>query len=253
MSVDGSAPVRERRWSRISELTARDGEALSWIGEQYGARLDVLAVLLGRLSPETAGRPLSVSGVRKQVERWRKAGLVKVTRALGQSWVTLSAHGYGRTGQPYGPWAVPVSRVRHIHAVNVVRLWYEERPFAQRSPWISERALYVERGRQGTWHIPDGAVADPRAPVDAPGPVPRIAIEVELTHKGRRVYDEEVFAKLAAGVEQVNYFVPDEAFARRLTADIEAVLQKRHSRKRYSVQLLPEVAGVGYDGLGWSS
>jgi hypothetical protein len=243
-----SAPGRER--SRIQEFTSRDGEALAWLGEMYGARFDVLAVLLGRLSGQTGGQPLSVSGVRKQVDRWKRAGLVKVERALSQSWVTLTAHGYARVGQTYGPWAVPVTRVRHVHAVNVVRLWYEGTTLAPEAPWVSERALFVERGKTGRWHIPDGVIVDPQVSTD--GPPRHIAIEVELTHKGRRQYDEEVFGNLRAGVEQVNYFVPNEAFAVRLRNDIVAVLEKRRSTKRFSVQLLPEFPGVSYEGIGWS-
>jgi hypothetical protein len=144
-----------------------------------------------------------------------------------------------------------VSRVRHVHAVNVVRLWYEGTRLAEHAPWVSERALFIERGKDARWHIPDGVVIDPQAPADEPSR--HIAIEVELTHKGRRIYDEEVFGNLRAGVEQVNYFVPNDAFATRLQADIRAVLERRRSTKRYSVQLLPEVPGVSYDGPGWST
>ena len=38
--------------TRRPELTRRDARAMAWIGEQYGARFDVLAVLLGRESPK---------------------------------------------------------------------------------------------------------------------------------------------------------------------------------------------------------
>ena len=44
-------PVRARPWDAGPEVTARDAGALRWIAEQYTARLDVAAVVLGRLSP----------------------------------------------------------------------------------------------------------------------------------------------------------------------------------------------------------
>lgn len=242
------AAAEVKRRNRGPDFTKRDSDALRWIGEQYGTRLDVLGVLLGRLSSADghAGQPLSLRGVRNQIERWERSGLVRRERALGSTWVTLTRHGLDRVGLVLPVWAVPATRVRHCHAVNVVRLWYETTPAAQVSPWISERMTYLERGKGPTWHIPDGVVRDPRDTPD--GPVRHIAIEVELTHKGRRAYDEEVFSKLRAGVESVSYFVPDEAFAQRLRGDIRAVLERKGSTKTWSVQLLPEVPGVTYDG-----
>jgi hypothetical protein len=44
-------PPRARPWDAGPEATARDVAALRFVGEQYAARWDVLAVLLGRLSP----------------------------------------------------------------------------------------------------------------------------------------------------------------------------------------------------------
>jgi hypothetical protein len=82
--------------------------------------------------------------------------------------------------------------------------------------------------------------------------VRQIGIEVELTHKTRRAYDLEVFAKLRAGVEALWYFVPDKAFEDRLRADLRAVLEQRRSNKRFFIQRLPEVPGVTYDGTGWT-
>src|SRR5688572_23822081 len=71
---------------RRPDLTARDRDVLKWLGEQYGARLDVLGVLLGRLGD--SGEPLSHWTVRSHVDRWERAGLVRKERALGQMWVT---------------------------------------------------------------------------------------------------------------------------------------------------------------------
>lgn len=242
-----AATVEVKRRNRGPDFTARDAAALQWVGEQYGCRLDVLGVLLGRLGTDSFTAPaLSLRGVRNQVDRWERQGLVRRERALASTWVTLTRHGLDRVGLSFPTWAVPTTRVRHCHAVNIVRLWYEATQMARAAPWISERLMYQERGKDGTWHIPDGVVRDPR---DAPdGPIRHIAIEVELTHKGRRAYDDEVLSKLRAGVDTLYYFVPDEAFKARLAIDIQTVQERKRMQKVVRIDLLPGVPGVTYDG-----
>jgi hypothetical protein len=144
VSVTAEAVSKARR-SRTPEFTRRDAAALTWLGEQYGARLDVLSVLLGRLGETRA--PLSRWAVRDQVERWKRQRLVATERALGDTWVTPTRLGLDRVGLSGLPtWRVPVTRVRHCHGVNILRLWYEGKPDAARAPWISERMTYRERG-----------------------------------------------------------------------------------------------------------
>lgn len=241
----GKVEVPKQRRNRGQEFTERDGAALGWIGEQYGATLDVLGVLLGRLGGRS--EPLSKWGVRNQVDRWHRAGLVRSERVLGDTWVTPTAQGLDRVGLNLAPWAIPATRVRHSHAVNIVRLWYEGTWAAEHFPWTSERMTYRERGKGPMWHVPDGVIQDPSS-ADEGGPVRYIAVEVELTHKGRRAYETEVFGNLRAGVHRVNYFVSDQAFADRLGRDIRAVLEKQGSSTRYAIELLPQVPGVTYRG-----
>ena len=190
--VVGEQVVTEpKRRNRLPEFTRRDGQALMWLGEQYGARLDVLGVLLGRLGDGRA-EVLSRSAVRNQVERWQRQGLVMTRRMLGETWVTPTRAGLERVELPFPVWGMPVTRLHHCHAINVVRLWWESQTQAQASPWISERRCYAERGKGPTWHIPDGKVVDQRS-VERDGPTQFLAIEVELTHKGRKAYETEVF------------------------------------------------------------
>ena len=246
MSITAEAERAEpRRRNRPPDFTERDSKALSWIGEQFGARLDVLSVLLGRLGG--SGEPLSKWGVRNQIERWKRQELVTTERALGDTWVTLTPKGRDRAGLPgnLSTWRVPVTRVRHCHAVNIVRLWYEGTEKAVVSPWVSERMIYLERGKTYKWHVADGAVLHPKA-ADTPGPTQFEAVEVELTHKGRNHYETEVFGNLRAGVAGIWYFVPDEAFANRLRHDIETVQTRRGSNVKYAIRPLPEVPGVTY-------
>jgi len=62
-------------------LTARDGAALAWIGEQFAVRADVAAVVLARQSARLA---LSRRTVRVQLDRWERAGLMLRQRLYGQ-------------------------------------------------------------------------------------------------------------------------------------------------------------------------
>jgi len=238
-----SVKVERKRRNRLPEFTERDAAAIRWLAEMYGARLDVLSVLLGRLGG--GSEPLSLWGVRNQVQRWERSNLIRRERVLGQTWVTPTRTGLDRVGASFPVWAVPVTRVRHCHAVNVVRLWYEGKPAAQSLPWISERLTYQERGKSATWHVPDGVIRDTRN-TDEDGPAKYVAIEVELTHKGRRAYEREVFGNLRAGVESVTYFVSDEAFANRLRSDVRAVLERLGSSTRFEIHPLPAVPGVTY-------
>src|SRR5829696_5511730 len=124
---------------RAPELTRRDHQAMAWIGEQYGVRLDVAAVLLGRLSPTGSGEPLSRRSVRVQIDRWQRSGLARARSMLGSVWVVPTEQGLRYGGLPYAPWPARGSRLEHTHAVAMVRL-------AQTGgEWIGERALRRER------------------------------------------------------------------------------------------------------------
>src|SRR4029453_14633596 len=82
-------PRRTRPWDAGPEATARDVAALRFVGEQYTVRSDVLAVVLGRLSPgvlRDADR-LGDRTVRQRVERWEAAGWAERRRMLGHTWV----------------------------------------------------------------------------------------------------------------------------------------------------------------------
>src|SRR3954469_10375921 len=83
-----------------SFLTARDAEALGWIGEQYGVREDALRVLLGRWRRPGRGTQLRGSGAlgyqaaRDVVGRWERNGWVERRRLFGgRVWVIPTARG----------------------------------------------------------------------------------------------------------------------------------------------------------------
>jgi hypothetical protein len=235
--------VRVRR-RHVPMVTGRDVVALRWVGEQYGARLDVLGVLLGRLG---GGEVLSLRSVRDVVGRWRERGLAEAERLESGVWVSLTRKAQVRAGLgDLRLKKVPWKLERHHHAVNVVRLAYEaDRDRAVVAPWVSERLTWHERADAG-WHVPDGVirVEDPRRH----GGGRSEAVEVELSRKSRREYRDEVFGNLRRGshpVELVRYFVESERFRDGLAEDLAAVSGDR-KLVRWSVELLPEVPGVSY-------
>jgi hypothetical protein len=91
-------PTRRRRSDAgMVHLTVRDGRALGWIGEQYGVRIDVAAVVLVRVSER---EELSRRTVRVQLDRWERAGLILRPRLYGRSWVVPTAAGLALLGLP---------------------------------------------------------------------------------------------------------------------------------------------------------
>jgi hypothetical protein len=153
---------RGRPWDAGPEVTARDLVALGWITEQYTARLDVAAVLLGRLSPigsRTPGR-LGPRTLRQRLERWEQAGWTIRRRLLGHTWIVPTTAGIRLTGLALDPWEPVAARLSHHHAVALVRLARESAP--GQAGWVCERELWRRRGK-ASWHLADGAL-----PVEVP-------------------------------------------------------------------------------------
>jgi hypothetical protein len=223
-------------------LTVRDGRALAWIGEQYGVRVDVAALVIARHS----GRPaLSRRTVRVQLDRWERAGLMLRQRLYGRSWMVPTAAGLAFAGLPYTPWRPAYGRLAHVHAVSVVRLALEAA--VPGLVWISERALERERRAQGaTWHRADAAVEVP-APAARSGLQRALhAIEVELTPKSRPNL-AEVFATLPGNTVAVTYFAP-VGDVPALRVALAEVLTGRRPPLDWRVVELPRVAGIAYEG-----
>jgi hypothetical protein len=228
---------------RAPELTRRDSQALAWVGEQYAVRLDVLAVLLGRLSPVGSGEPLGRRSVRVQVDRWERSGLARHRSMLGSTWIIPTEAGLRYGGLPYAPWLARGSRLEHAHAVAMVRL-------ASRGEWVGERALRRERHEKrrqhrdsAPWHAPDGIVAD--------DPAGRLLVEVELTLH----HDSEVLDALSRpwpNTTGVVYFTRPQLLE-QVTAQLARVwpqLPERLRRREHRVLSVPTVLGATYEG-GW--
>jgi hypothetical protein len=139
---------RRRPWDAGPEATARDLAALRFVGEQYAARLDVLAVVLGRLSPaapRSAG-PLGHRTVRQRVERWEAAGWAVRRRMLGYTWVLPTRAGLRLAGLDFDPWTPALDRLAYHHTVAVVRLARE--PIPGQSGWVCAGAVAPPRQGQ---------------------------------------------------------------------------------------------------------
>jgi hypothetical protein len=238
-------PERARPWDAGPEATARDLAALRFVGEQYAARLDVLAVVLGRLSPAVvrdAGR-LGDRTVRQRVERWEAAGWAERRRMLGHTWVLVTRAGLRLAGLNLDPWTPALDRLAHHHAAAVIRLHREAVP--GRGGWVCERELWRRRGR-ASWHMVDGAL---------PAPVPTgwqgiseawELVEVELTQKAR--------PRLVAALKTrpphtaaITYYVPAALHA-PLSAQLGSVVRELGGRPEVRVELLPDLADLTAPG-----
>jgi hypothetical protein len=234
---------RAQRWDARPVLTARDAAALRFVGEQYAVRDDVLAVLLGRLSPAKpqAYGMLGPRTLRQRLGRWQQAGWVERRRLLGHTWVLPTRTGLRLAGLQFDPWEPAESRLAHHHAVALVRLHREAAP--GQSGWVCERELWRRRGK-ASWHLSDSAL---------PAPVPAgwqgidqawELVEVELHQKAR--------PRLVAALKtrpphtaRITYYVPAALHA-PLSAQLASVVRELGGRPSVAVELSPEVAGITY-------
>jgi hypothetical protein len=173
-------------------LTARDLAAVRWLGEQFGARADLLAVLLGQLSEgetRTAGL-VGARTVRHHLDRWVRARLVTREHLLGHPWVTPTRRGLSLVGLDYPLWDLPETQLGHVHAVGIVRLGVE----ATGQAWVCERTLRRELPSP-VGHPFDGAVQTEQG---------RHLVEVELTQKAQQRVTWAVAA--SQGALSLTYF-----------------------------------------------
>lgn len=181
---------------RSIHYTKRDLAVLRWMGEQYLARLDQVALLLAR-GCKTEEQPapgvvprLSVSRTKSLLTRWQKAGLIEKEQILYKQplWAWLTVEGLAQVDLPFRSVSPRVGQLEHLYYVNQARLLLEgQRPTLR---WQSERAFRSEEtsGIGGRGHWPDGVV------INEDGKA--VAVEVELQHKGHRRVREIVYESL---------------------------------------------------------
>jgi hypothetical protein len=256
-------PRRPKRWGGAGAWpTPRDAAALAWITEQFTVRTDTLALLLGKLSPETPRTvhrwqyapgqwtdvpALGAPTVRHHLRRWLGARWVRVEPALGRCWVVPTSHGMGLAGRSFRAWSVVPSQLDHLHAVALVRLAVEAaNPQAE---WVSERALARLRAQQrASWWLPDGAL--PTGDDPASGHRPLHLVEVELTPKHLARLGQ-VFEDRYPSEVQTTYFAPPahvDGLRRRLAVLEQATRARNEPWSRVNVVPLPELPGLSYGG-----
>jgi hypothetical protein len=234
---------RARRWDAQPALTARDAAALRFVGEQYAVRVDVLAVVLGRLSPALPQAPgtLGPRTLRQRLARWQQAGWVERRRLLGHTWVLPTRAGLRLAGLEFDVWEPAESRLAHHHAVALVRLAREPVPGA--GGWVCERELWRRRGR-ASWHIADGAL-----PASVPDGWQGIdqaweLVEVEL-HQKARPRLVAILKTRAPHTARITYYVP-AALQAVLSAQLARAVRELGGRPVVTVAPLPQVPGLSY-------
>ncbi|MEW6474217.1 MAG: hypothetical protein AB1679_18350 [Actinomycetota bacterium] len=219
-------------------LSERDRSLLTWIGEQYTVRVDLLAVLMARHSddPEAKARGrVTQQTVSRRVVAWRAAGLVKrhIFEANTSSTVWLTADGSTAVGLPWRAYEPSVVTCAHRHAVGVVRADAE----AMGLDWICERELREGLGGRPL-HLPDGVVLS----TDRSGRTWRTAVEVELTRKTDARMAGILRQLLKAYDDVVYHVAPNaETVVKRAIVALNEGATRVHVRP-YPPQRLAEVA-----------
>ena len=156
-------------------LTARDIDALVFVGEMYGVQLDQVAAVLG-VRPERA---------RTIAARWRELGYAESARlGPGPPWNWATTPGLAACGLRYTATPPALSRLAHIRAVTAVRLALLDTAGYRRARayWRGERRLRAGCRVGIRHHLPDGEVHWPDE-ADVPWAGECWAVEAELTRK----------------------------------------------------------------------
>jgi hypothetical protein len=189
---------RGRRVPQARPLSPRDYAALSWIAEQYAARIDQVRQLLvhGRIGLAGEAGDVAPWSVYKALARWRQPGAEVVEHRriyyAEPGWCWLTPLGLRLLKSPFSRLTPAASTLPHLYQINRVRLDLERRHPDYR--WVSERFLRAQLPRR------EGGAALPHTP-DAQVWVPSsqetgekaVAVEVELSLKS----DQELDAILA--------------------------------------------------------
>lgn len=196
--VNDKKTARKKRSDTGSmKLTERDRLILAWIVEQDEVSIPQLEILLARYGVEAQKvrkTRVSTSFALQIRRRWEDHGFVIYRNPYSDPLKPASLYATRKTIRDFGYTKEQIGydveyRVRdlaslpHIFAVNNVRLWVERWMKTQNVSdfgWTSERLLRNMPGE--TW------VNYPDAEITYNGE--RIAIEVELSHKGMQPYQE---------------------------------------------------------------
>ncbi len=162
-----TSPSRKRRSDAgTAEFNERDEYALTWIGLQYGIRLDHLQWLLGRFPGKDAAHSnwISEGAARDVVERWKLGKWVQQARIRAHEpfWVWPTRLGLRKIGLPYSYRDLArtgLDDLNHLYAMNEIRIHLGDDE--EGTQWISERQLLQglirDKGRD-LLHRPDAEI-----------------------------------------------------------------------------------------------
>ncbi|MCA9923706.1 MAG: hypothetical protein KC421_15110 [Anaerolineales bacterium] len=203
--MQNSSKTRRSDFGTI-QATERDLYILSWLGEMYAASLDHLRILAAIKSNnaemQSNGR-VGYSAVKNLYRRWSKAGWIEKQKLLAgrPQWVWLSRRGLQQSGLSY-PYREPsLARLQHIHVVNAVRLFVEQK-LENKARWVSERDINQVRKNDRKKHLVDGEVLYQGV---------KIAVEVELNRKSQKRL-ASILHELKRDYQAVWYFADDSCY-----------------------------------------
>src|SRR5579859_7253047 len=246
MSMQPPKKPRKTRYDKGSvKANDRDIFALTWIAQQYAMRFDHACQLISmHPGPGVGPEGLSWSAARQVVNRWRKAGWIGYQQMLAgePAWLWLTREGlaaYGLTQFKAAPPAI--SRLRHLHAVNEVRLACYEQDEDDTDEWISERMIHAGMftlpQTPETRHIPDGILKRDNGGI--------YAIEVELRQKKPadiykkmhallNTWDNDAMTYFYTGIW---YYTPDPGIQKAL--EIARDAHSKHSQRTSLIEIGP--------------
>jgi hypothetical protein len=157
---------RKRRDAGTIKFQERDEYALTWIGYQYGIRLDHLQWVLGHSPGPTAHYPnwISESAARDVVRRWER-GKWAQRQPIGVHepfWIWPTRLGLRKVGLPYSYRKVgkmSLEDLEHLYAINEIRIHMGDDDEGTR--WVSERQLLqglVRKKGKELLHRPDAEI-----------------------------------------------------------------------------------------------
>jgi hypothetical protein len=210
---------RARRWDAgVVRPTERDLRVLRWLGEQFGAPLEVVAELYG-VGPGTA---------RHHAARLVRAQLVEREYGpLGKLWLVPTRRGLRFAGLGYERWSLVGWKGDHVAGAARLRL-HLERLYPD-AAWTSEREIRSRwantgarvRFADGQLDLPDGRC---------------VGVELELHRKQRHEY-EGLIRDVDPAFDEVWWFCPprDVTWLANVLDEIP-----RPERPRHLVLELPE-------------
>jgi len=230
---------KRRRDAGILQVTERDTIALTWIAEQFCISFDQLRYLLGRYAKAATKTPnvLSTSATRDAVERWLLMGFIEEPRKIisGHSpYIWLSRRGLSQLELPYAYYKPQISSIKHIYAVNAIRLHLESQ--SSQLYWYPERMLTKETSLRP---LPD-------AELHTPGTQNHIAIkiiETSFKHNITLIEAIQTLKELAQRYPSLWYFVEAQAMTviQQALTSLEKDTQERITLHRLDSQASTQI------------